>query len=234
MITNLSELNDFNTKYGDKSTTSINWKQVAEDGYKGIIINPFEDGYRGVDWATFWDVSSGCIWDPSSITSFTQVYPRPKQSTSDRINLYTQKRKLFDDLIEEAKKINSNFPNKNYTDPIEGTIRDRVGRMSIVDNTIFLKNPLSDITRKKLYEDLIQLINSVSDVNKRRYYIILSCYITIIRDVLETNPNDYSFTCSLFIKYLIENIPTIPVKDIYIILSHILCIYTVGAAFLYG
>ena len=88
MITSVAELDHFSIEYGrdawgpdnDKSFVywMINWRRLQREGYKGIVISPYQwsrrlDMGRGhgcvSDWYYPWDCASGCVWDSSAIRS---------------------------------------------------------------------------------------------------------------------------------------------------------------------
>lgn len=74
-ISTPAQLLDFTRKYGVERGFEIDWSVVAQS-YKGIDISPYISSMRlnpQTAWYYGWDVASGCVWDPSAITSVDQV-----------------------------------------------------------------------------------------------------------------------------------------------------------------
>lgn len=82
-INTYEELYDFTMKYKSKKQIYdykidwIDWIKVSKE-YNGIEINPYQ--YRAreksrseLSWYYGWDVASGCIWNPNSITKIEKI-----------------------------------------------------------------------------------------------------------------------------------------------------------------
>lgn len=76
VIRTAGELDDFELTYSTSPSGregSIDWSLVSA-GTTGIEICPYIGSRRMRDWYYTWDVASGCIWDPSAVSSIVQVF----------------------------------------------------------------------------------------------------------------------------------------------------------------
>jgi len=57
----------------------INWLNVQESGYHGFEINPLVSRRY---WLEYWDIPSGCIWEPSAVKNVKLIATRRTKRTS--------------------------------------------------------------------------------------------------------------------------------------------------------
>jgi hypothetical protein len=75
VLETLESVLEFHWKYSYKysdTLKAIDWKKVRDD-YSGIEVRNYETLYwsssmRGIIWPRNWTVSSGCVWDLSTVS----------------------------------------------------------------------------------------------------------------------------------------------------------------------
>ncbi len=79
-IRTVEEIDAFHEKYGQIRTPDIpswqviDWPRVAEEGWGGIEIAPYQWERRldgAARWYYSWDCASGCVWEPRAVLKKT-------------------------------------------------------------------------------------------------------------------------------------------------------------------
>ena len=70
LIDSAADLETFTQKFSRKR--GIEWQQLVDEGYHGIIIAPYQWKCRlnpSTSWYYVWDCASGVIWHPDAVES---------------------------------------------------------------------------------------------------------------------------------------------------------------------